>query len=143
MSLGDGQGGLACCNSWGHKESDTTERLNGTELKSHKSDFPGGTSGKEPTCQSKRHKRHRFYPWVRTIPWRRAWQPTLVFLPGESCGQRNLVGYSPWDCKESDTTSNSVRQHPYKESLFVCLSFSLLKRNSEVGVTLKSTGVYS
>ena len=104
MSLGDGQGGLACCNSWGRKESDTTERLNGTELKSHKSDFPGGTSGKEPTCQSKRHKRHRFYPWVRTIPWRRAWQPTLVFLPGEFLGQRSLAGYGPWGLKESDMT---------------------------------------
>ena len=83
------------------------------------------------------------YTEISKESWRRKWRPTPVFLPGESRGQRNLVGYSPWDCKESDTTSNSVRQHPYKESLFVCLSFSLLKRNSEVGVTLKSTGVYS
>ena len=37
-----------------------------------------------------------FDPWVRKIPWRRAWQPTLVFLPGESHGQRSLMGYSPW-----------------------------------------------
>ena len=36
--------------------------------------------------------------------WRRKWQPTLVFLPGESHGQRSLVGYSPWGCKESETT---------------------------------------
>ena len=35
--VGDGQGGLACCDSWGHKESDMTERLNGTELKVCKS----------------------------------------------------------------------------------------------------------
>ena len=35
-------------------------------------------------------------PWVRKIPWRREWQPTAVFLPGESHGQRSLVGYSPW-----------------------------------------------
>ena len=41
---------------------------------------------------------------VRKIPWRRAWQPTLVFLPGEFHGQRSLAGYSPWGCKESDTT---------------------------------------
>ena len=40
----------------------------------------------------------------RKIPWRTKWQPTPVFLPGESCGQRTLVGYSPWGCKESDTT---------------------------------------
>ena len=38
------------------------------------------------------------------IPWRRKWQPTPVFLPGKSHGQRSLVGYSPWGCKESDTT---------------------------------------
>ena len=43
-----------------------------------KSGFPGGTSGKEPTHQGRRHKRCRFDPWVRKIPWRRAWQPTLV-----------------------------------------------------------------
>ena len=38
-------------------------------------------------------------PWVRKIPWRRAWLPTPVFLPGESHGQRSLEGYSPWGCK--------------------------------------------
>ena len=36
--------------------------------------------------------------------WRRKWQPTPVVLPGESHGQRSLVGYSPWGCKELDTT---------------------------------------
>ena len=36
--------------------------------------------------------------------WNRKWQPTPVILPGESHGQRNLLGYSPWCCKESDTT---------------------------------------
>ena len=36
--------------------------------------------------------------------WRRNWQPTPVFLPGEFHGQRSREGYSPWDCKESDTT---------------------------------------
>ena len=50
-------------------------------------DFPGGTSGKEPIWQCRRHKRCRFDPWVGKIPWRRAWQPTPVFLPGESHGQ--------------------------------------------------------
>ena len=45
-----------------------------------------------------------FDPWVGKIPWRRKWQPTPVFLPGESHGQRSLEGYSPRGCKESDTT---------------------------------------
>ena len=65
--------------------------------------FPGGACGQEPICQWRRHKRHRF-PGVRKIPWRRAWQPTPVFLPGGSQGQRSLVGYSPWGCKEPDMT---------------------------------------
>ena len=45
-----------------------------------------------------------FNPWVGKIPWRRKWQPTPVFLPGESHERRSLVGYSPWGCKESDMT---------------------------------------
>ena len=45
-----------------------------------------------------------FDPWVGKIPWRRKWQSTPVQLPGKSHGQRSLVGYSPWGCKESDTT---------------------------------------
>ena len=57
--------------------------------------FPGGTSGKEPGCQYRRYKRQRFDPWAGKIPWRRAWQPTPVFLPEESQGQRSLVGYRP------------------------------------------------
>ena len=47
---------------------------------------------KNPSCQCRRHKRLGFDPWVGKIPWRRAWQPTPVFLPGESHGQRGLAG---------------------------------------------------
>ena len=43
--------------------------------------------------------RQGFDPWVGKIHWRRKWQPTPVFLPGKSHGQRSLVGYSPWGCK--------------------------------------------
>ena len=43
-----------------------------------------------------------FNLWVRKIPWRKKWLPTPVFLPGESHGQRSLVGYSPWSHKELD-----------------------------------------
>ena len=48
-------------------------------------------------------RRPGFSPWVEKIPWRRTWQPTLVFLPGELHGQRSLVGYSMGDGKEVDT----------------------------------------
>ena len=65
--------------------------------------LPGGASGKEPAWQCRRRKRHGFDPWVWKIPWKRAWKPTPVFLPGESHGQRSLVNYSPWDHKESDS----------------------------------------
>ena len=59
--------------------------------------FPSGSVVKEPrACQC---RRHRFYPWVRKIPWRRKWKPTLVFLPGKSQGQRSLAVYSPWGHK--------------------------------------------
>ena len=47
------------------------------------------------SLQCGKHRRCRSYPWVGKIPWRRAWQPTPVFLPRESHGQRSLVSYSP------------------------------------------------
>ena len=53
-------------------------------------------SGEESTCQ---YRRLGFDPWIRKIPWRREWQPTPVFLPGKSRGQKNLVSYSPWGHK--------------------------------------------
>ena len=49
------------------------------------------------------YRRPRFDPWVRKIPWRREWQPSPVFLPGEFHGQRHLSSCSPWSCKELDT----------------------------------------
>ena len=49
----------------------------------------GGSDGNESACG-----RSRFDPWVGKIPWRREWQPTWVFLPEESHGQRSLAGYS-------------------------------------------------
>ena len=60
-----------------------------------------------------RCKRRGFDPCVRKIPWRKEWQPTPVFLPGESHGQRSLAGYSPWDSKESDTTEQLTHTHTY------------------------------
>ena len=77
--------------------------------------FPGGTSGKEPTCQCRRHKRYGFDPTIGKIPWRRAWQATPVFLPGESHGQRSLVGYGPWGHKELDTTEATKYPHSEKK----------------------------
>ena len=57
--------------------------------------FPGGSDSKESTCNAGDPD---------LIPWRKEWLPTPVFLPGEFQGQRSLVGYSPWGCKELDAT---------------------------------------
>ena len=76
--------------------------------------FLGGASSKEQICQRRRHKRDGFDPWIGKIPWRRAWQPTPVFLPGKPHGQRSLAGYSPQGRKESDTTE--VTQHTHRAS---------------------------
>jgi len=62
--------------------------------------FLDGFSGKEHTCQC---RRHMFGLWLGKILWRRAWPPIPVFLSGESHGQRSSASYSP-GCKESDTT---------------------------------------
>ena len=56
-------------------------------------------SGREPACQCRRQNRCGLDIWVGKIPWRRAWQPAPVFLPGESHEQRSLVGHRPWGCK--------------------------------------------
>ena len=62
--------------------------------------LPRWLRGKELACQCRRCE---FDLWVGKICWR-IWQPTPVFLPGESLGQRNLAGYSPKGHKESETT---------------------------------------
>ena len=68
-------------------------------------------SGKEPAFQCRRCKRWGFDPWVRKIPWRRAWQPTPVILPGESHEQMNLVGYSPIGSRRVRHDWSNLAQH--------------------------------
>ena len=80
--------------------------------------FPDVSVGKKILLHC---RRHRFDSWVRKIPWRRAWQPTPVFLPGESYGQRSLVGYSPWGRKESDTTEVTERAFTCPAPFFPCI----------------------
>ena len=63
--------------------------------------LPRWYSGKEYACQC---RRFGFDPWSGKIPWSRKWQPTPVFSPGKSHGQKSIVGYSPWDHKHWDTS---------------------------------------
>ena len=95
-----GQRSLVGYRLWGHTESDTTEVTQHSIAYTHKLGFPGGSEGKASACDAQ----DRFDPWVGKITWRRKWQSTPVFLPGESHGQRNLEGYSPQGRKELDTT---------------------------------------
>ena len=69
-----------------------------------------------------RPERCEFDPWVKKIPWRRAWQPTPVFLPGEFHGQRSLLGYSPW-VAESDTTEDTHTHTEVKIYIFLIYFF--------------------
>ena len=66
--------------------------------------LPRWLGGKESAYLCRRCRRHGFNPWVGKIPWRRAWQPTPVFLSGRSHGPRSLSGCSPWGRKELNTT---------------------------------------
>ena len=81
-----------------------TNTLKNTTLRMflHFLGLPWRLSSKDSTCQC---RRCGFDSWVGKISWRREWQPTPVFLPEESHGQRSLAGYSPWGCKELDINS--------------------------------------
>ena len=76
------------------------------QQKSDAQELPRWLSGKVSACQWRRHK---FDPWVRKIPWRRKWQPTPVFFPEKSHGQKRLVGYSLWGHKELDMTEHDTQ----------------------------------
>ena len=105
--------------------------------------FPGGTSGKESSCQCRRCKRYSFNPWIGKIRWRRKWQLTSLFLTGKFHGHRNLVGHRPWGCKESDTTDYAcIAQHRESvlEEIPSLLSITMPARNylSTASATAKS-----
>ena len=74
------------------------------------------TAKNPPVC-----RRPSFSSWVGKFPWRLEWLPTPVFLPGKSHEQRSLVGYSAWDCKESDLTEQQTL------SLFIRLNIKRKK----------------
>ena len=84
-------------------------------------DFPGGSAAKEPTWQSRRCKR----PWVWPLSWEdpleKEMATTPVLLPGKFHGWRSIVCYSPWGCKESDT---SERLHFHFHFHFLCNTWS-------------------
>ena len=81
--------------------------------------FPRWLNGKQSARQC---RRCRFNPWIRKIPCRRKWQSTLVFLPGESLGQRSLAGCSPWGHR---VRHNLPTEHTHTLPLKVCILWPL------------------
>ena len=87
-----------------------------------------------PICKC---MRSRFDPWAGKIPWRRKWQPPLVFLPRKSHGQRSLTNYNPWGRKR-------VRHNLAKLILFFfyfffltlqyCIGFAIYQNESATGI---------
>ena len=143
--VGEGQGSLVCCSPWGHKESDTTERLNWlinltrTEVQMcnsymiiiytflslymEKAMAPHSSTlawkipwMEEPGGLQSMGSLRVGHDWATSLSlftfmhWRRKWQPTPMFLPGESQGQESLVGWCLWGHTESDTTEVTKQQ---------------------------------
>ena len=100
----------------------------------------GGASGQESICQCRRLKRMWAWSLVGKTPWRRKWQPTPVFLPGEFHRQRSLEGYSPWGHKESDmmegwgTVRSPVEPCFHLRDRFPCMGFIYLQDNRQFGL---------
>ena len=77
---------------------------------------------KNPPASAGDIKRLGFDPWVGKISWRRKWQLTPVFLPGESHGQRSLAGYSSWGRRELDMTEVTERANIYIQIQFISIA---------------------
>ena len=113
-----------------------------TQLSPHalEKGFPGSASSQEPACQPGQQKRRCFYPWVGKIPWSRKWQPTPVFLPGESHGQESLASWvhivaNSWHGR-SDLALPTQGIQPPEPHRAVCLRVRLELGMLEEGVGL-------
>ena len=76
-------------------------------------------------------RRPQFDPWVRNIPWRREWQPTPVFLPGEFHGQRNLMGYTPRDHERAGLSDSPSFSFTYNNETTEKHDNETTRRNTE------------
>ena len=109
-----GQRSLVGSSPWSHKDLDMTKVTDLTHTHAWSSRvFPNGSQVKIH-LQCRRQRRRVFDSWVGKIPWRRKWQPTPVFLPGESHWQRSLVGYNPKVSKNRTRLSDWARTYMTK-----------------------------
>ena len=123
-----GQRSLAGHGPWGCRELDTTEVTEHEQTHTHThTHTPGLPSWLRKQTLCLQCKKPSFDPWIRKIPWRRAWLPTPVLLPGESHGQKSLAGYSPRNHKELDTTKQLTHTCTY----IICsgLKFSYFRKS--------------
>ena len=97
--------------------------------------LPRWLSVKESVCQCRRHRRCGFDSWIERILWRRKWQPTPIFLPGKSHGQKSSAGCRPQGCKTSDSTEHAwmhahthVHVRCYNVSIFIMSLLALVSR---------------
>ena len=107
----------------------------------HSLGLPWWLSGKESFCHC---RRYGFNPWVRKIPWRRKWQPTPVFLSGESHGQRSLAGYNPWGHQrvghDLATKQPLAKYHVCAKYFAYSISITRLCFSLSIPVSGKATG---
>ena len=124
---------MACCKSQkashsqelqGRQAQISLQTITHTDTHTHiyiNKSYYGGASGKKKkknlSANARRHKRHGFDPWVEKIPWRRAWQPTPVFLPGESHGQRSFGRLQSTGLQRVRHMHVSVRMHACIENM--------------------------
>ena len=94
--------------------------------------LPRWLRGERIHLQCRRHKRRGFDPSIRKIPWRRSWQSTQVFLPGESLGERSQTSYSLWGHKESDKTEQLNAHSRNQRNIVKQLSWNLRERESQL-----------
>ena len=95
--------------------------------------LPAGSDGKESVCIA---GDSGLIPGLGRFPWRREWLPTLLFLPGKLQGQRSLAGYSPWGCKELDTTETDTFTLIMESCTPLCLAPLLLLGFSDTIVNI-------
>ena len=146
--VGDGQGSLACYSPWRHKESDTTEQLNWTDL--------------HPKLLYKNNNYHTlsnncstlctrfFYHWLWSLVWEdhwnKKWQPTPVLSPGKFHGQSSLVGYSSWGPKDLDMTEwLSMHKHDTGTTLtfILWLRKSMIRKGKSLAQSHNTTYLWS
>ena len=125
--------------------------LTKTDLTSGKKlGLPRWLSGKESACQCRRWV---FNPWVWKIPWRRKWQPAIVFLPGKSHRQKSLVDFCPWGHKRVrhslTTKQQQQQQQQIRMALYPVKKLNCYEESScislegwEMGERFKREGIY-